>query len=310
MYMQPGNKQQQCSSSRRKFISTGLQAAAAGALLAVPGSAAAGQLFAHSAGYTVQDIIDIVLKAIPAPLAADTVDTIKTGSAGNKVTGVVTTMFPTIAVIKKAISLGANFIIPHEPTFYNHADSMDLVPDNKVQEKKLQLLNEHNITIWRSHDSWHALQPDGVSFGVMKKAGWEQYYKAGSNTFTIPVMPAKDIVAHLKKSLQISHVKFIGNLSQPCKKISLMPGAWGGQNHIATAAAEKPDLVIIGEANEWETPEYIRDAGLMGMNISLLVLGHAVSEEPGMIWMAEWLQPKLPGLKVTHVASEDPFTWL
>jgi putative NIF3 family GTP cyclohydrolase 1 type 2 len=49
---------------------------------------------------------------------------------------------------------------------------------------------------------------------------------------------------------------------------------------------------------------------MLGMDISLIVLGHTVSEEPGMEWMAEWLQPKLPGIKVTHIASNDPFTWV
>jgi putative NIF3 family GTP cyclohydrolase 1 type 2 len=298
------------SLSRRKFINTGFHAAAMGALVMVPGSSTASNLFNIPNEYTVQNIIDIILKAIPVPLSNDTVDTIKAGSAGNKVTGVVTTMFPTIAVIKEAIRLKANFIIPHEPSFYNHADKMDLVENNEVQQKKLQLLNGNNITIWRAHDSWHAIQPDGILYGVVKKTGWEQYYKTGEKTFTIPSTQLKDIISHLKSSLQISHVKVIGDVSQSCKKIALLPGAWGGLNHIRTAVAEKPDLLIIGEANEWETPEYIRDARLMGMNISMIVLGHAVSEEPGMEWMAEWLQPRLHGIKVTHVPSKDPFTWL
>lgn len=302
------NSGQDHSASRRKFIHTGLQAAAVGTLLTVPGSSNASGFFSVNE-YTVQNIIDIILQAIPAPLSNDTVDTIKAGSAANKVTGVVTTMFPTVAVIKEAIRLKANFIIPHEPSFYNHADKMNLVENNEVEQKKLQLLNNNNITVWRSHDSWHAIQPDGVSYGVVKKAGWEQYYKSGERTFTIPVASLKDIITHLKSALQIAHVKVIGDLNQSCKKIALLPGAWGGLNHIRTAVAEKPDLLVVGEANEWETPEYIRDAGLMGMDISMIVLGHAVSEEPGMAWMAEWLQPKLNGIKVTHVPSHDPFTW-
>ncbi len=297
-------------SSRRKFINTSLQAAAVGALLTVPGSSMAGNLFSPANEYTVQDIIDMILKAIPSPLSKDTADTIKAGSATNKVTGVVTTMFPTVAVIKEAIRLKANFIIPHEPSFYNHADKMNLVKNNEVQQKKLQLLNDNNITIWRAHDSWHAIQPDGVSYGVAKKAGWEQYYKTGEKILTIPSASLKDIISHLKTTLQIAHVKVIGDLSQSCSKIALLPGAWGGLNHIKTAVEEKPDLLIIGEANEWETPEYIRDARLLGMNISLIILGHSVSEEPGMAWMAEWLQPKLTGINVTHVPSNDPFTWL
>lgn len=308
MYMQSaGSNREQHIPSRRKFINTGLQAAALAALLSIPGSSAA---IDNPEDYTVQDIIDLILKGMPSPLSKDTVDTIKSGGASNKVTGVVTTMFPTVAVIKDAIRLKANFIICHEPSFYNHADKIDMIEGNEILQKKLQLLNDHNITIWRSHDSWHAMQPDGITYGVIKKAGWEAYFQPGKLAFTIPAAPLKDIVAHLKKTLQISHVKLIGDLSQTCKKISLLPGAWGGLNQIKTAVAEKPDLLIVGECSEWETPEYIRDARQQGMNVSLLILGHAVSEEPGMAWMQEWLQPKLAGIKVTHVPSLDPFTWL
>ncbi|MFI5188473.1 MAG: Nif3-like dinuclear metal center hexameric protein, partial [Chitinophagales bacterium] len=95
-----------------------------------------------------------------------------------------------------------------------------------------------------------------------------------------------------------------------CEKIALLPGAWGGQNQISLAEKEKPDLIIVGEVHEWETAEYIRDARSLGSKISLIVLGHSVSEEPGMEWMVEWLQPKLEGLKITHIASNNPFLFV
>jgi hypothetical protein len=62
--------------------------------------------------------------------------------------------------------------------------------------------------------------------------------------------------------------------------------------------------------HEWETAEYIRDARLMGSKTSLIVLSHSVSEEPGMEYLVEWLQPKVPGLKITHIASNSPFIWV
>jgi uncharacterized membrane protein len=40
------------------------------------------------------------------------------------------------------------------------------------------------------------------------------------------------------------------------------------------------------------------------------VLSHAVSEEAGMAYAAEWLQPKVRGIKVMHLASTNPFTFL
>jgi putative NIF3 family GTP cyclohydrolase 1 type 2 len=72
----------------------------------------------------------------------------------------------------------------------------------------------------------------------------------------------------------------------------------------------EPDLLICGELNEWETSEYVRDARYQGRQLSLVVLGHAVSEEPGMQALVPWLEARLPGVPVKHFASGDPFTWV
>jgi hypothetical protein len=50
----------------------------------------------------------------------------------------------------------------------------------------------------------------------------------------------------------------------------------------------------VGELNEWETSEYIRDQRASGGKTALLVLGHIVSEEPGLEWLVKWLQPQVP----------------
>jgi putative NIF3 family GTP cyclohydrolase 1 type 2 len=126
----------------------------------------------------------------------------------------------------------------------------------------------------------------------------------------MPPASLKDIVSHLKSSLKINHVKVIGDLGQVCERIAILPGAAGGQTQISVVEKEKPDVLIVGEVHEWETAEYIRDAGLLGSKTSLIVLGHSVSEEPGMNWLVDWLQPKIPEIKITHIASEDPFTWV
>jgi len=61
--------------------------------------------------------------------------------------------------------------------------------------------------------------------------------------------------------------------------------------------------------HEWETAEYIRDRNLEGKKTGLRILGRGVSEEPGMEVVTEWLVRKVPGIKVTHIASGDPFAW-
>ncbi len=295
---------------RRKFISDALKVAGVSTLLATPGMSMAKNFFAYKKDYTVQDIIDIILKEIPVAPFKQTVDTIKNGSASQQVTGIVTTMFATVDVIKQSGQLNANFIIAHEPTFYNHTEDVNWVPNNEVVKQKQELLTKNNIAIWRFHDYWHAHRPDGIGYGVLKKAGWLEYYKAGEMILTMPPTSLKEITQHLKSSLSIEHVRVIGDLSQSCERIALLPGAAGGQMQISLAEKEKPDVLIVGEVHEWETAEYIRDARLMGSKTSLIILGHSVSEEPGMEYLVEWLQPKVPGLKITHIASNSPFMWV
>ncbi len=225
-------------------------------------------------------------------------------------TGIVTTMFPTIPVIEEAIKRNANFIIAHEPTFYNHLDNPEWVPNNAVVKQKQQLLEKHKMAVWRFHDYCHSLSPDAISYGVAKKLNWLPYFKTGQNMLTLPAQSLRQLVQHLKSSLGIERVRIIGNPEQSCQRIALLPGAWGGQRHVSIAEAEKPDVLIVGEVSEWETAEYIRDALAFGSNMALIVLGHAQSEEPGMEWFVDWLQPKFSDLKVTHIPSGNPFAWL
>jgi putative NIF3 family GTP cyclohydrolase 1 type 2 len=228
----------------------------------------------------------------------DTVDTLKSGNAGQTVTGIVTTMFATVDVINEAAKRNANFIIAHEPTFYNHLDKPEWVKNNQVVKKKQELLDKHKIAVWRFHDYCHSLRPDAVSYGVAKRANWLSYYKTGSEVLTIPSTALGDLVKHLKTSLDIKQVRVIGELDQKCAKVVLMPGAWGGTRHVAKVEAENPDVLIVGEVSEWETAEYIRDSRLLGGKTALIILGHSVSEEPGMEYFVDWLQPKLTDLKV------------
>ena len=87
-------------------------------------------------------------------------------------------------------------------------------------------------------------------------------------------------------------------------------GYMDSKMQIAAIQKYKPDLILSGETREWETVERVRDGMLMGQKTSLLVLSHSVSEEAGMEYAAKWLQPKVPGVKVTHIASKNPFTFV
>ncbi|MEO8885947.1 MAG: Nif3-like dinuclear metal center hexameric protein, partial [Mucilaginibacter sp.] len=284
------------STGRREFLANTTLLAGAAVLSSLPGAGIAKSLtLAKPAGYTPKQIFDIMISETPNAPFARTVDQLRSGSADQEVTGVVTTMFPTIEVINKTIKAGANMIIAHETPFYNNDDATDWLKDDAAFNYKMDLLNKNKIAIWRMHDHWHAHKPvDGIHMGTLIKLGWDKYDLSVPRMVTLPQpMPLKDILVLVKKKLDIPQVRLIGDLNQPCSKIYLALGYMDSRAQIAATKALKPDLILSGETREWENVERIRDGRAIGEKTALMVLSHSVSEEAGMEYAADWLRPKV-----------------
>lgn len=302
--MNKGNLKSVNSKTRREFISDISKASAGGLLLSTPFRQSSPQ----SKTWTVGEIMDLFIGEIEDAPFSQTVDTLKSGSRELEVTGVITTMFATIPVIEYAISTGANFIIAHEPTYYNHLDNTEWLENDPTYQHKSKLLADHDIAVWRNHDYIHSHNPDGVYSGLLDKLMWRPYMVDESpRNLEIPAISFSNLIKHVKEKLGIDTVRFIGDEDQVCESVLLMPGAMGGENQIRVISETNPDVVLIGEAQEWTTPEYIRDSRASGKDISLIVMGHADSEDPGSIYMKDWLLKNVPGVEVIHVHSGNPF---
>ncbi|MBN8822292.1 MULTISPECIES: Nif3-like dinuclear metal center hexameric protein [unclassified Spirosoma] len=293
---------------RRQFLTTVTKAVGTSLLINTPFLTKAGS--STAAPFTVGQVMDLILKTIPGAPFPKTVDTLKSGSPSQTVTGIVSTMFTTVEVIEKTIAAGANFIIAHEPTFYNHLDETDWLNNDPVFKHKHDLLTKNNIAVWRFHDYWHSHKPDGIRAGMLSALGWEkQVDPENPQVLLLPSTTVGQVITHAKQKLGIKQVRIVGDTAQKCQRVLLLPGAAGGRNQIMAIEKAKPDLVLCGEASEWETPEYIRDARRQGQTISLVVLGHIMSEAAGMEWLVSWLQPKVPGVKVSYIPSGNPFSY-
>jgi putative NIF3 family GTP cyclohydrolase 1 type 2 len=295
--------------NRREFLRSATSLAGSSMLLTLPGiSSGAGlqQL------YTVKQVIDIIMKEVPGAPFTTTVDQVRSGSADQQVTGIVTTMFPTLEVIEQTAKAGANFIIAHETPFYNNQDETDWLKDDDAYKYKVELLNKHKIAIWRFHDHWHAHKPDGIIMGNLMKLGWDKHYDMSKpRQLTLPQpLSIKSIAKLAKDKLRISTVRVVGNLDQKCSTLYLAFGYMDSKRQIAAIQEFKPDLILSGETREWETVERVRDGLFMGQKTSLLVLSHTVSEEAGMEYAAKWLETKVPGVRISHIASNNPFVFV
>ena len=67
------------------------------------------------------------------------------------------------------------------------------------------------------------------------------------------------------------------------------------------------EVLVIGEAHEWETVEYVADAITAGQKKALIILGHIPSEQDGMEEFARWLGTFVKEVPVTFVPTLDPF---
>jgi len=256
----------------------------------------------------VKEVIETLLRDIP--VLQNTVDTIKVGASEEDVSGIVVTFMATYEIIQRAKQMGANLIVTHEPTFWNHEDHVDWLTGDEVYVAKKRLIEDSGVTIFRYHDYCHRHDPDFILIGLLKALGWEKYAskeKPSHPTFvTIPGMTLGEIADHVKTSLGVPFVRVVGDDSLVCHRIGLLSGYGGvGSRAIPFSREDNLDLIISGEGPEWETPEYVRDAVDAGFHKGLIVVGHQKSEEAGMECVANYLKSELPDVPVSFVNTNQ-----
>jgi putative NIF3 family GTP cyclohydrolase 1 type 2 len=260
---------------------------------------------------TADAAIKRIIAATGATPPPGTVDTIKGGGdPGTVVTGIATTFLDTYQVLEKAVADGKNLIITHEPTFYNHPDDMTVLGDDPVQAQKLAYIKEHHLVVWRFHDTWHLRHPDGILEGVIDEFGWKQYQSsADPHLFTLPPTTLTQLAATLRARAGSRLMRVIGDPNMPVTHVALLPGASGLTKQVKALERDDVQVLVAGEAAEWETVEYARDATAQGRHKALILLGHEVSEEAGMRYCAEWLKSVLPGTPIEYIRAGEPY-WM
>ena len=278
-------------------------------LVALVIGCAAGSVGAEPA-MTIRQALDKIQEHAGGPWKGPTVDTIKAGNPDAPVTGIVTTFTDSFDVLQRAAALGANLIISHEPSFYNHLDETKALVNDPVYQAKLAFIVEHKMVVFRFHDHWHSpvMVPDGILQGEIAALGWGKFHDTKDQMmFHLPETTLEQLAASMQQKMGIRTMRVIGARDMAVKAVAFVPGAAGAERQIE--ALERPDVevLIVGEAREWETVEYVRDAMAEHRHKALIILGHVASEEAGMDYCATWLRQFLPGIPVTFVPAGEPF---
>ena len=237
---------------------------------------------------TVGGALDRVRKETGVTWREQTVDTLKTGSRETPLTGIATSFMATYAVLAEAAKRKCNLVITHEPTFYNHLDQTKELASDPVYQAKRQLIDQHQLAVFRFHDHWHMMRPDGIRQGMVETLGWQKFEQG--QHFVLPATTLSALASALRVKLGVKTMRVIGAPSLPVTRVAMMPGAGGSPAQMRLLMTEGIDALVIGETREWETVEYVRDAMQQGQKKALIILGHAPSEEGGMEYCARWLR--------------------
>lgn len=258
---------------------------------------------------TPLETVELIKKYVACEWSDKTVDTFKAGNPETKLTGVAVCMFADMLTIKKAAQLGCNLIITHEPVFYNHSDKTSQFKSDPVYLEKIKFIQENNLVIFRFHDHIHRTNPDGIYEGMLNKLDLKDYSVDGSTyMFNVPETTVRKYVNTLKKKLDLTSLRVIGKKNMKFTKLGFAAGATGGSSHIKMLANPGIEVLVAGEAPEWETYLYTNDAIAQGKNKAVIFLGHIKSEEAGMEYCASWLKTFIQNIPIHFIENNSNFT--
>ena len=240
----------------------------------------------------------------------DSCDGIKAGSADAEVQRVAVAMTATVDVVRQAAAWGAQLLVVHEPTYYNH---MDEHSDEAVERAKRSFIESTGITIYRFHDHPHRERPDMICAGeVLQMAlGGEADFDFEMNDLVRiklgEPITAVQLAEKLQQNLGIRHLRICGARDIPSTNISARFGAPFGT--FEELMRPETEILLTGESNEWTMPEYARDAAQLGFNKTVIIMGHVGSERDGMLYIADKLRELCPELTVQYFDCGEVYTY-
>jgi len=256
---------------------------------------------------TAGEVLDRIKKNIGIPWNDRTYrDTFKIGGPDTEVKGIATTFLCTLDVLQRAHAAGLNMVIPHEDTFWNDRDDITGLADDPIYKYKTDFCAKNNMVVWRIHDHAHGHRPDFIWVGLARAMGWGEHEgSVGAHTFSIPQTTLGELAAEIQRKMGIRAFRIVGD---PKIKVSTISVGLGYNMPRLTSAV---DVTIGGENPEtdgsFDATEYVRDATTLGIPKGQIILGHAISEEPGMEDFGIWLRQYVTEVPIQFVRAGEPF---
>ena len=230
-----------------------------------------------------------------------TVDTFKAGDPESDIRGIAVGWMSYTWALQKAVELGCNIFVTHEPTYYIHRDDDAEVFRFQEVRAKRQYIEENDLIVLRSHDLWDQLPgigiPDswGELLGLGEPIDGSGYFRVYDVSGRSALQVAQQVAARTKRFGQEA-VQLLGPEDKPVTRVGIGTGAITPFQRLLDEY--EIDLAICSD----DGLSYWRDGGLaIDMNIPVIIVNHAVTEEAGMILLARHLQERFPDIPIQHI---------
>ncbi len=230
-----------------------------------------------------------------------TVDTFKSGGPDKPVSGIAVGWMSYTRALEKALELGCNMFVTHEPTYYNHRDNDQDIFRFEAVARKREFIEKSGLTILRCHDMWDQFPEEGIPMAWGKALdlgepvdgeGYFYVYDGGGRK-------AADITRHIAgrvASLGQPGVQFIGDQDRAVRRIVLGCGAITPMFRFIEEL--DADMAICSDDGftYWRDGAFAIDTGF-----PVAVVNHPVTEEYGMKLLASRLKKAFPSVPVHHI---------
>lgn len=254
----------------------------------------------HNPLVTAQQLNALLCSLVEDLNRETTVDRVVAGDPNREATGVAVCWMPYRSALQEAHSQGANIVVTHEPTFYDHFELKNAPGHPRLQEAKEQkarLIDELGLTVIRCHDVWDAMPKIGVPFEWGRFLGLEDMIRSKRymNLYRVEPKPAivwaKAIAERTSKAGQ-GTVEFYGDPERAIGSIGVGTGCYSEALEMYEFGA---DLAVTVDdiARAWIVGEYCNDVGN-----PLVVVNHGVSEACAMDTLAATIRELAPEIPV------------
>ncbi len=230
------------------------------------------------------------------------------GNPDQEISGVACLWNVHTASLRACAAQGLDMIICHEGLWMPADDSpwydVPTAEGIVVNQRRRELLDEHQNVVYRSHSNWDALPRDGVPDQAVAALGFSDLREvARAQFFSVHELPRSLAVAELRaraaQALGYDDCRVFGDPTKRIRRFAFLIGGFGeNQLHMPQVAWEMgAEALIIGEMSEF----IVISALELGMPVVETL--HSVSESPAIRRQAEMLAERLPSLPVRYIPS-------